>query len=998
MKIFKTIWKGAKAWLITTVAVLAFLLTASLVLTQVLLIRNTFNTIFGGDRMTLVSGNPDEYEYFKPDEECSSKEVTLEKANLLNEEIAKEGMVLLKNDDNALPLIAENEKKVTVFGKNSVNLVYGGSGSGGADTSAARTIYQSLEDAGFTCNPTVKAFYEKNSLSGSGRPENPGMNGVNLESFSTGETPLSSYTGEVRGSYASYGGAAIVVISRIGGEGFDLPRSKNGHYLQLDKNERDMIAHACENFDKVVLVINCATSMELGFLTDKNHPDYHENLKAAIWIASPGMTGINALGKILNGSVNPSGRLVDIYAKDFTKDPTYRNFGNNVGEGNEYRYGSSAAGTASGYYYVYYEEGIYTGYRYYETRGFTDGEQWYKDNVVFPFGYGLSYTNFTWTAEEAAHESGSVLKDSDEITVKVKVKNVGNRAGKDVVQLYYTAPYTSGGIEKAHVVLGDFAKTKLIEPGEEDTVELKLPVSDMASYDYKGQNKHDPDYRGYILEAGDYGVSIRKSSHETTGIEYSYKLDKPYKLDKDSATGNKVENLFDEMSDEMNESYVTLLSRSDWGGVSPDDPAKSVGTWPTSGATKARVKPSAYFRGLRYEKDDSESQPWYSKDTPPYSTKTLSKDDTEVKLYMLRDKEYDDGGEGERMWNTLLDGLTLQEMSLLIGTGNFNTMRIDSIGKPRTTDPDGPAGFTIFMEQSALKTVYGTCFYSSECLVGATFNEERAYDMGRMIGNESLWGNARGDGRPYSGWYAPAVNIHRSPFSGRNWEYYSEDPLLSGRMAAKVINGASDKGVYTYLKHFALNDQETNREGILTWATEQTMREIYFKPFEAAVKEGGTTAMMSSFNRLGSTWAGGDYRLLTRLLRDEWGFRGMVITDFNTNKNYMPADQMIRAGGDLNLCQDIQPSSDYTATQVTAMRRAVRNILYTVSRSNGMNGFGESVVWAYHLPMWIVVLILIDVAVFCGLAVWGVFAVRKAFKKSRPVSDGESTSSNGAKE
>ena len=985
MKILKTIWKGARAWLIVTVAVIAVAVTLNLVITQNLFIRNTFDSIFGGETMELVSGDPTQYEYYKPDEECTSKEKTLELANALNEEICEEGIVLLKNEDNALPLKSDADRRVTVFGKNSVELVYGGSGSGGADTASAQTLYGALEASGFVCNPTAKAFFENDSASGSGRPENPGMNGSTLDSFPTGETPVSSYPADMTGSYADYSGAALVVISRIGGEGFDLPRSETGHYLQLDDNEKAMINHACDNFEKVVLIVNCATSMELGFLTNPDDPNYRPELKAALWIASPGMTGINALGRVLSGAVNPSGRTVDLYARDFTKDPTYRNFGNNLGDGNEYRYGSSAAGTGSGYTFVYYEEGIYYGYRYYETRGASDaiggeGEEWYDENVVFPFGYGLSYTTFEWSAGEVIHENGASVTADDEITVKINVKNTGEVAGKDVVQLYYSAPYEEGGVEKPYVVLGDYVKTDLLQPGESRTYEVGIKVSDMASYDWSGANGFDPDYRGYMLDAGDYDIKIMHNSHDSSGIEYTYRLDEPVKLETDPDTGAEVTNLFDESNEEMREDYVTVLSRGDWGGVDPADPDRSTGTWPTAGVTKVRSKPSAFFRNLDYEKNDDASSPWYAETPPKYSERSLSAEETEVKLYMLRELEYDDGGEGERMWNALLDQLTLQEMSQLIGTGSFNTMRIDGIGKPRTTDADGPSGFTVFMGDP---TVYGTCFYASECLLGATFNEELAYRMGAMVGNEGLWGNVRGDGRPYSGWYAPAVNIHRSPFSGRNWEYYSEDPLLSGRSAANVIQGAKSKGVYCYVKHFALNDQETNREGVMTWADEQTMREIYFKPFEMAVKEGGTTAMMSSFNRIGTTWAGGDYRLLTSLLRNEWGFRGTVITDFNTNAAYMPADQMIRAGGDLNLCQDIQPSADYTATQISCMRTAVRNILYTVSRSNAMNGFGPDVVYAYHMPMWTVVMIIIDVALAVGLAVWGVFAIRGAFKKER---------------
>lgn len=979
MNIIKTIWKNARGWLVTTICVLVFILVISLLLTQNLFLYNFFNTAFGGPERVLISGDPSKYQYFTPDKECSSKEETLVQANALNEEICEEGIVLLKNDDEALPLKTAEEKNVSVFGKNSVNLVYGGSGSGGANTSGSTTIYDSLTAAGINYNSDLKAFYENNSKSGGGRPANPGMNNPNLTSFSTGETPWDSYIQHnIISSFEQHHGAALVVFSRIGGEGFDLPRSADSHYLQLDANEEELLGKVCDNFEKVIIIINCATSMELGFL---NEPKYDSKIKAALWIGTTGVTGINALGQILNGSVNPSGRLIDTYARDFTKDPTWQNFGNNLEEnGNTYKVGS--AGTNTGNAYVYYEEGIYIGYRYYETRGNNEYKKsgnydWYDDAVVYPFGYGLSYTEFRWDVIETSHASGSPITGDEEISFTVKVTNTGESSGKEVVQLYYSAPYTEGGIEKSYVVLGAFAKTGLIEPKGSAEVTLSLNVRDMASYDWNGKNKHDPDYRGYILESGDYQVKFMKNSHDVVAdLIYDYKLDQYAKFATDDHTGTKIKNLFEDVNQEIEKnSTVKLLSRENM---------SETGIFPTFGTGKSKSKPSSFFNDLKYTKDDAEDKPWFvpESEKPVYSQKQLSFKDTEVKLYMLRELEYDDGGEGERLWNALLDQLSLSEMSQLIGTGNFNTMQIESIGKPKTIDPDGPAGFTIFQEVSATKTVYGTCFYASECVVAATWNEDIAYRMGRMIGNEGLWGNQKGDSRPYSGWYAPAMNIHRSPFSGRNWEYYSEDAFISGKMAANVVRGANDKGVYTYLKHFALNDQETSREGVMTWADEQTMREIYFKPFEYAIKEGGSMAVMSSFNRIGKIWAGGNYALLTSLLRDEWGFKGMVITDFNTNGTYMPADQMIRAGGDLNLCQDMQPSSDYTATQVSAMRKATRNILYTVSRSNAMNGSGDGVWWGYSTPGWIIFVIWIDVGITALLAVWGFFAIRKAFRRN----------------
>lgn len=341
----------------------------------------------------------------------------------------------------------------------------------------------------------------------------------------------------------------------------------------------------------------------------------------------------------------------------------------------------------------------------------------------------------------------------------------------------------------------------------------------------------------------------------------------------------------------------------------------------------------------------------------------------------------------DKRWDELLSQLTVRQMVELIGTGNYNTMYIDNIAKPETMDPDGPVGFTAFMGDPS---VYDTCFYACGCVLGATYNTELAYRMGEMVGNEGLIGNEKGDGRPYSGWYAPAVNIHRSPFSGRNWEYYSEDGYLSGIMASGVIKGAMSKGVYCYVKHFALNDQETNRSnnGILVWANEQAMREIYFRAFELTVKEGGTTAMMSGFNRIGTTWAGGSYELLTEVLRGEWKFKGMVITDYNYATPYMDVNQMIRAGGDLNLSQANLPAENNDPTQVASLRRATKNILYTVASSNVMNGLGEGVIYRYYAAGWRIGLIVFDAVAAVAVAAGGAAVIYRAYAAARGARQG----------
>lgn len=959
---------------------------ANIAFTQSLFLYNTLNSLFGGERRVLVSGNPEaeEYQYYKAD--YADKAQTLAAANALNERIAEEGIILLKNE-NALPIKTpvsdakiSAKPKISVFGHNSVNLVYGGSGSGGSSSKGATTLYESLTAAGYEYNPTLKAFYESNAA-GSVRGQ-PSMGDNTLAGIKIGETPAENYTDAVKNSYANYNDAALVVLSRLGGEGFDLPRTMktslsskgtkiegarnmDDHYLQIDKNEVDMLREAIENFDKIIVVVNSSEAMELGFLDDPAHYLYTDGgyadsvgaetamnkLKGAVWIGSPGKTGINALGRVLNGSVNPSGRTVDTYARNFKNDPTYNNFGtNNELSGNElYALNKNGKLVSRAEYIVEYEEGIYVGYRYYETRYETEGangDQWYKNNVVYPFGYGLSYSSFDWEIVDKPQETLTLNGDT-EITVRVKVTNTTDVAGKDVVQVYYEAPYYDGEIEKSSTVLAGFAKTKLLErAGDSDVVTVTFSAYDMASYDYSDANKNG--HKGYELDGGNYKIKVCRNAHETAD-EITYNLAEGVRYET-NADGKEVVNRFDDVS----EGISTYLSRSDWEK-----------TWPQPPTLEERTVTQEFLDSLKYDGVD-EGKKWEANSTPTQSANTVRYEDA-IKLYELRGADYDD-----ELWDGLLDQLTVSTMARLIGTGNYNTMAIDCIGKPKTLDPDGPVGFTAFMGDPS---VYDTCFYVSGCVVAATYNVDLACEMGKMIGNEGIIGNEAGDGTPYSGWYAPAVNIHRSPFSGRNWEYYSEDGLLSGKMAANTVQGAKSKGVYTYVKHFALNDQETNRNGILTYANEQSMRELYFKPFELTVTEGGTTAMMSSFNRIGKVWTGGSYELLTEVLRGEWGFKGMVITDYNYATPYMNVNQMIRAGGDLNLSQEDRPGTAATPTQITSLRRATKNILYTVVNSNAMNGYGDGVVYKYVMPVWTVWMLVADAVVVLAMGGWTFFLI-----------------------
>lgn len=959
--------KGLFLWMMIVAALLLIVFVITLVLTQNKFLYNTVNSVLGGENRYLQSGDPSEYMYYET--EYENKDEVLAAANALNERIVEEGVVLLKNEDNALPLPAG--QKITVFGRNSVDAVLGGSGSNQGDTSnAVSDVTAALENAGFECNHVIRDYYA--SLSGMERPEV--SMGTQLTGYPICEAPL-PYPQTVTDSYDEYGDAAVVVLSRIGGEGYDLPRTMfwNGssygnwdiaeadrrlvpgandmsdHYLQLDKNETDMLAEACANFDKVIVVINSASSMELGFLDDAGHYAYSDNIKAALWLGHPGSTGLNALGRILKGEVNPSGRTVDTHVRNFESDPSWQNFGNYMQrEGNRYTLG----GQERNAWFVEYREGIYVGYRYWETMcaemnddAAGSGEAWYDENVVYPFGYGLSYSEFDYTV--SWQEETELTADST-VSVDVTVTNNGPYPGKTVVQLYYTSPYTDGGIEKAHVVLADFVKTDMLDVGESLTYQLSVDAGSMASYDWSNANRNSVS-SGYELESGTYTLSVRTDAHTAVSSQDFELSDDVYYETSDAVEGVKVENLFDDVSNHIDE----YLSRENAFANS------SV----LSGASEAshREVTQEFVDSLTYVLGDSKTDPWYTETAPDQSDRELSYRETEVKLYDLIGKEY-----GDQMWDDLLDQFTVSQMVALVSTGNYRTVRLDNIGKPQTIDSDGPMGFASYMGGGE---VYGTCYYASEAVLGATWNTELAHEFGNMVGDEALIGNEKGDGRTYSGWYAPAVNIHRSQFGGRNFEYYSEDGLLSGKLGAEVVKGAQEKGVYTFVKHFALNEQETRRDdtGLITWANEQAMRELYFVPFELCVKEGKTTAMMSSFNRIGVTWAGGSYDLLTRLLRDEWGFEGMVITDFNL-KPYMNVDQMLRAGGDLNLSPDKGPSSSTTATDISVLRQAAKNILFTVAGSNAMNGNGANVIWGYTIPWWVIWLIIANCVIFAGLA------------------------------
>lgn len=912
------------------------------------------DTLFGSQRPIYS----DEVTSVYPTQKATNKAEAFANAQEVNLKLAEEGFVLLKNENAALPM--NKGARISVFSKNSVNLSYGSSGSGGFDTSNNKDLYESLSDAGFVTNPTLKSFYES-SQSGPVRTANSSDldNGDN-QKIATAETPQSKYTDAVRKSYADYSDAALVVITRIGGEGFDLPRyqgdsegavSPDSHYLELDQNEIDLLTAVTDGtFKRVVVVFNTPSSFEATFLKDSAYAAFADKIDAAVWIGFTGSNGITALGEILNGDVNPSGRLVDTWAADFTKNPSFVNFGTGCLPDTTDKYDGGM------YYSVDYEEGIYVGYRYYETRGETDGEDWYNANVVYPFGYGLSYTTFDWTVGDA---SASEIELGTTITVPVTVKNTGSVAGKDVVQLYASAPYTLGGIEKAHKVLVGFAKTKLLQPGESETVTVSFDPYSAASYDYRDANSNG--FSGYELEAGEYTLYVSRNAHESEKA-IALNLAADVQIGTDPTTDSEVVNRYTDSENFLDSDWQldAMLSRADWEG-----------TWPTPQTAQQHAGTDRLYEEIRSEEHnnptdfDSEEYPWFGEEPTLTLRDLLPSAEAEGYEPVV---SYDD----ER-WEELMMGCDEEEMIALINNGAYHTLAMESVGLPATIHGDGPSGFTCFMSK---EQVNGTCQYVSEPVMASTWNINLMNELGEAIGEEGTIGD-KATGQPYSSIYAPGVNIHRSPFGGRCSEYFSEDPFISGMMGAAEVQGIQSRGVLPTVKHFVANEQETHRSigGDLSWLSEQALREIYLKPFEYTVKLGETRGIMTSFNRIGTRWTGGDYRLLTEILRNEWGFNGLVICDFNTIPQYMIPRMMFYAGGSLDLAT--QQSAMWTdcdtsdAGDAIVLMRAVKDVMYALVNSNAMN----AEVIGYNPPIWQEYLHWINIGAFTLVGVWLVLAI-----------------------
>lgn len=848
---------------------------------------------------------------------------TVAQSREMVKKLGEEGLILAKNE-GLLPL-SSDVSKLNVFGWDSTNPILGGTGSGSSDSSSAVGILQSLQDAGYETNQTLTDMYVEYRAD---RPE-ISMHG---QDWTLPEPTVDAYTDSIMSEAKDFSDTAVIVIGRSGGENADLPTDMNAvikgtydlaetvssapenfdftrssytnngsyddfeegeSYLELSVTEEDMVEKVCSEFDNVIVVINANNAMELGWVEE------YDQIGAVILAPGTGASGFAALGEIINGSVNPSGKTVDTYVRDLTKTPYYNNIGNhsysNVQDLNEQGVAADASSMGN-LSFVNYVEGIYVGYKFYETAA-EEGLIEYDEHVQYPFGYGLSYTTFEKEIKD--------FKDNgDTITFDVEVKNTGDTAGKDVVEIYFTPPYENGGIEKAFVNLIQFEKTEEIEPGASVTVSFEIPKEDMASYDSEGIKIQGG---GYILEAGEYAVSVRSDSH-TVADEETFKVDKDIDYSKEGRDSD-LETAVNQFEDYSRGDFVQLSRADAFKNYEEACAAPSKEQYVMSDEVREKVIESAVgtYDGTQYN-DDADEMPAMDADNG-------------LTLYELAGLDYNDP-----KWDELLDQMSFDDMVKLINIGGWQTTEVKSIGKIATSDCDGPAGLSNFVTGA-----YGTA-YPSEVLMAQTWNQSLAYELGQCMGQEYK------DADNY-GWYGPAMNTHRSAFAGRNFEYYSEDGVLAGRIAANQVNGAAEHGVYAYIKHFALNDQEINRTSMLmTFSSEQAIREIYLKPFEIATKEfeGTSRAVMSSFNWIGTVPSCANSNLLNNVLRGEWGFVGMVESDYDGSYGYMITDHCIRNGNDLMLgfgSAESNTLDDHSATAVRAMRQACKNILYTVGNS-----------------------------------------------------------------
>ena len=864
---------------------------------------------------------------------------TNEEAAEVAEEIMEDGIVLLKNE-SLLPL--NETKKLNIFGWESINPAYGGAGSGGInDLYDIVSLNQGLENAGFSINQELVDFYNNYGA------DNPEMS-IQKQSWTLPEPPVDTYNDELIKSAKEYSDVAVVVLSRKAGEGHnDIPMDvkkaaydnnsdeyddfpEGEHYLQLSQTERDMVDMVCSNFENVVVIYNGANQFELGFA------DEYPQIKSVVWCPGTGNVGFNALGKVFSGEVNPSGKTPDTFIYDMTTAPwwnnaekiEYTNLADMAVEGMN-------AGTAQVYApaFTNYVEGIYVGYKYYETAA-QEGAIDYDKTVQYPFGYGLSYTEFEQKMGELEEKDG-------QISVDVEVTNTGDVAGKDVVEVYYNPPYTNGGIEKSSANLIEFAKTDLLQPGKSQTVTVTFSIEDMASYD-------ENNAKAYVLEKGDYVISINSDSH-TVLDQKTYTADKDvvYKGENKRASDDTAAtNVFEDAKGD-----VTYLSRADH----------------FANYEEATVAPASAELGepyvSEYHLNSNFDKTTYLNDEDVMPTTGA---DNGLTLADMRDADYDDP-----RWEKLLDQLTVDEMANMIAMAGYQTAAMDSVGKVATLDFDGPAAINNNF------TGVGSIGFPIEVVVASTWNKELAQAWGECMGKISQEMGAEG-------WYAPGMNTHRTAFGARNYEYFSEDGVLAGNMGAKAVEGARKYGVYSYIKHFAL--YEGNAKMVSVWSNEQAIREIYLKPFEISVKQGGANAVMVSWSFLGDKWTGESSNLMNTVLRDEWGFRGMALTDFfrNNGHGFMNADAALANGVDAMLStfngEENNVANPEHPTAVLQMRNACKNVMYTVVSSWAYDGEHEET----GMENWKKAGIGIDIVIALFMAGMEVLVI-KGYKKRKNV-------------
>lgn len=917
----------------------------------------------------------------------------------LCEQIVAEGTVLLKNENNTLPLT--DGKNVSIFGSASSNILTGGTGSGSTSSGTTVSLKDALESAGFNVNGTLWNFYQSTS--------DKNADGATLSGTIDWTLKEAKLTSDLKSSYSSYGDAAIVVFSRAAGEGADLPRSMasyggsaDQHYLELTADEKALLTEVKSNFDKIIVLINASNAMELGFLDEAEY-----GIDACLQFAGTGSVGLTSIGKILSGEINPSGRLVDTYAFDALGSPAAQNFGD---------YNLKNTNGSGGQRFVAYMEGIYVGYKYYETRyedtvlgkgnaasssGVTkDGAStWnYSDEVQYAFGYGLSYSEFDWSDFEMSEPD-----ENGDVTVSVTVTNRSDYAGKDVVELYYQSEYTaydvSNQIEKSAVNLLGFAKTDILAKDASETVEITFNLTDICTYDTKGAGT-------YILEQGDYYFGVGRDAHDALNNilaekGYAESADKAgdaalvgsYNHETTDAAyynnhtdGTDVENQLqfaDITSTEcpIYDSNYKYLSRNDWAGTFPTHYGTQSNTTAENEGGKMYELSGDYAEAMNVVNASGYAASGNPKPVSEYTMPVTGAEET-LELIELRGADFDDP-----RWDTLLDQMVVSEVKKLAANSGYQTPIVDSISMPSTVNSDGPAGLNSFIggASSNLSSMSWPC----EVLLASTWNIELALEMGKAVGEESLYSiksYPTQRSKQVQGWYAPAMDTHRTPFAGRNFEYYSEDGVLAGLIGAAEVEGVQSKGMFVFIKHFAFNDQETNRHGVATFLNEQAAREIYLKPFQICITKKNSNgdnapmAVMTSYNRVGLVWTGGCYNLITNILRNEWEFNGFVLTDY-TSESYMDTDQMLAAGGDAQLATAAKnPSDTSSAVTVSLLRQSAKHAAYTIVNSNAMNGIAKGTVIVTGIAVYVILLIVIDAVVVIGAGVGLFFIIRRVRK------------------